>query len=448
MDTVLNDRKPRKIHIKPKYNKTWLAILLLFCSQAMKVTAAESFINQGTHPLTSKQLVTAVLRANPQIEIAQAAWEASVARIAQKAAFEDPMFSYTMAPQTINNSRTEYGQRIEISQKLPWPGKRLLRNKSASHKADATHQTINSLRLKLASVAKFFYADWYYIHQAININQLNQSLLKEFKEIAISRYSTGLASKQDALRAEMEFAMLEHQSITLAREQRAIRTHINTLLNKPLDTPLTPPSNLPEIDTLPSAKLLYEQALQAHPELKALTATIEAAKSQSKLAQKNNYPDITLKAGYNSLWNDSNKRFTVGVGFNLPLFQDNRRAAKDEALAQIKQTTWQQIDFIAKLKEEIQLNYDLTNESIHILNLYKNKLLPLAKETLAAAKSDYQSGKGSFLSLISSEKKYMETQLQTEQALANTHRRLAALESATGYLTPISMTPPNTSKSQ
>jgi len=213
---------------------------------------------------------------------------------------------------------------------------------------------------------------------------------------------------------------------------------MNTLLNKLPDSVLGQPSDLAEIGELPDIKLLYEQALQNRPELKALVATVEAAKSQSELAIRNNYPDISLKAGYNSLWENSSKHFTVGIGFNLPLFQAKHRAAENEALAKIKQAEWQQIDFIAKLREEIQISYERTAESIHVLSLYQHKLLPLAKETLGAAKSDYQSGKGDFLSLISSEKNYMQTQLQAEQALADTHRRLAELESAVGYLEPIS----------
>ncbi|MCK5905706.1 MAG: TolC family protein, partial [Gammaproteobacteria bacterium] len=100
------------------------------------------------------------------------------------------------------------------------------------------------------------------------------------------------------------------------------------------------------------------------------------------------------------------------------------------------------------LKEEIQIYYDLTNESIHVFSLYKSKLLPLSKETLDAAESDYQSGKGDFLSLISSEKKYMQTQLQTEQALADIHRRLAKLESAAGYIKPFPSSPAKTSETQ
>ncbi|MCK5830581.1 MAG: TolC family protein [Methylococcales bacterium] len=423
-------------------------ILLPLLNQTTRVKASENHISQLSPSLSSKKLVSAVLSANPKLEIAQAAWEASIARIDQRASFEDPMFSYTMAPQTIDNSHTEYGQKIEISQKLPWPGKRHLRNEAASHKASAAAQTINSLRIKLSAIAKSFYADWYYIHQTIKINQLNQGLLKEFMEIATSRYSLGIANKQDALRAEMEFAMLEHQSITLTRKKKSIRTHINTLLNKQPDSPLPPPLSLSVIESIPTVEYLHKHALQVHPKLKAFTASIQAAKSQSKLTQKNNYPDITVKAGYNSLWKDSSKHFTVGVGINLPLFQDKHRAAENEALAQIKQTIWQQTDYIAKLKEEIQIYYDLTNESIHVFSLYKSKLLPLSKETLDAAESDYQSGKGDFLSLISSEKKYMQTQLQTEQALADIHRRLAKLESAAGYIKPFPSSPAKTSETQ
>lgn len=391
--------------------------------------------------LTPEHLVSAVLLANPNIEIAQAAWEASTARIEQHSAFADPMFSYSMAPLTIGSNRSDYGQRIEISQTLPWSGKRQLRSESASHQADAAQQTANSLRIKLAATSKILFADWYYIHQAIGINLRNQDLLKEFRAIAVSRYSTGLANKQDALQAEMESALLEHQTIVLQREKSAIRTHINTLLNVSPDQPLAPPTPLARVIKVSDIQSLQQQALQARPELKALASSIAAAQAQSELAVKNYYPDISLKAGYNSLWADSNKHFTVGVGFNLPLFQAKYKAAENEALAQIKQVEWQRVDFLAQLKKEIQLSYDRTHESIHVLHLHQQKLLPLAKATLDAAESDYQSSKGSFLSLIRSEKNYMQIQLQTEKSLADTHRRLAELESAVGYLQPFSTSP-------
>lgn len=417
-----------------KYDRAGLLIVVLSLYQGTHALASDDTANQETKRLTSQQLVSAVLFANPQLKIAQSAWDASLTRIDQTSSFDDPIFSYTTAPLTINSNRSDYGQRIEISQKLPWAGKLTLRSQEAEYQADAVNHNIVGLQLKLSIATKIFFIDWYYIHQAIKINQQNQALLQEFKEITVSRYSTGLASKQDALRAEMELALLEHQAIVLMRQQRAIQTHINTLLNKQPDSPLARPVGLDDLQVLPSINDLQDQALQYRPELKTLIATSKAAKMHFELAEKDSYPDITFKAGYNSLWKDSDKHFTVGIAVNVPLFQGKYKAAENEALAQIKKIEWQRIDFIAKLKEDIHISYDKVVESMHVLTLYRKKLIPLANEVVKAEKSAYQAGEGDFLSLIDSEKKQMHILLQTEQALADTHRHIARLENAVGLI--------------
>lgn len=417
-----------------KYNDhpVRLMLLVLALSRTTNALATETISDQAGGALSSTQLVSAVLAANPQLEVVQAIRQASVARIDQQSALDDPMLAYGMAPQTVGRAQTAFGQRIEISQKIPWPGKLRLRGEAAGFEADAANENIAALRLVLSSTAKSLYADWYYIHQAIKINQINQTLLAEFRDIAVSRYSTGLASKQDALSAEVEIALLEHQAIVLERERRTILARINTLLNRLPDKSIPPPSKLPEISALPDAKSLHDNALQSRPELKELAARIQASRTQTELAKKAFYPDINLTAAYNSLWDDHNKRFTIGVGVNLPLDQGKRHAAEDEARARMKQAEWNSIDLVAKIGEEVQIAYDRTDESMHVFRLYQNKLLPLADENLEAAKADYQAGRGDFLTLISSEKNRMQTQLQTEQALADTHRHLAELERAVG----------------
>jgi len=344
------------------------------------------------------------------------------------------MLVHSMAPQTIGNQQNGFSQSTEISQKIPWPGKLRLRGEAAGFEADAANENIAALRLVLSSTAKSLFADWYYIHQAIEINRINQTLLAEFRDIAVTRYSTGLASKQDALRADVEIALLEHQAIVLERERRTILARLNTLLNRLPDESIPPPSKLLEISSLPDAKSLHDNALQSRPELKELAARIQASKTQTELAKKEFYPDLNLSAGYNSFWDRSEQRFILGVGINLPLDQSKRHAAETEARARMKQAEWNSIDQMAKIREEVQIAYERTDESIHVFQLYQNKLLPLADETLEAATADYQAGRGDFLTLISSEKNRMQTQLQTEQALADTHRYLAELERAVGSL--------------
>ncbi len=414
-----------------RYHPKWLVMLFLFSAQTNLLLASEERIHKVSLPLNAQTLVSQVLTANPQLEIAQATWQASIARIDQASALDDPQLNYTMAPMTIGR-QNNYGQRIEISQKIPWLGKLDLRNATASHKAEAEQHKIAILQLQLSASAKALFADWYFVHQASAINQAKITLLTELRTISMNRYSTGEASKQNTLQVEVNIALLEHQTISLERERNSIRTRINTLLNQQPNTPIAEPSNLMAFGTLPEISVLQEQALQARPELKALNAAIETAKSNSELAFKNNYPDINLNAGYNSLWDNSDKHFTVGIGINLPLYQGKHRAEENEALALSKQAEWARIDFIAQLKEEVQIAYDRVYESQHILGLYKDKLLPLSEESAQTAQSDYQAGKGDFLTLINSQKNHLQTQLQVEQALTNNYKRLAELESAVG----------------
>jgi outer membrane protein TolC len=390
--------------------------------------------------LTARQLVDAVLARNPTLPAMQAAWQAAQSRIESAAALDDPLLSYATAPRTARADNEDFGQKLELSQKLPWPGKRQLRGERARHEADAAQQDVETSRLKLSATARSLFADWYFIHEAIRINGINQTLLQEFRRIAEARYSTGQASKQDALRADVEFNLLEHRAIVLERQRRDSLARINTLLNRAPDEPVPLPAKLTEPGPLPGVQALRTRAVQMRPELKALAAHIQASESSIGLARRAFYPDFNLKAGYNSLWTEDDKRFTVGVDINLPLNRSKRRAVADAARAKAMQAQWRLTDEEAVVAGEVQRAYDRVEESRHVLTLYRDRLLPLAEENLSAAKADYQAGSGDFLSLLTTEKNLMQTRLQVGQAMAELHRQLAALQRAVGVLAPLTAT--------
>jgi len=431
--------------MKTKNYTTKLLFLLLTMVPSVNLMANEIKAIDLADTLSASQLVSAVLAANPRLELAQATWQASVARIEQQSAFDDPQFQYGFAPLTIdkqksNTRASEFGQRFEVSQKLPFPGKLHLRAKTAEFQAEARQQDIAGLQLLLASSAKSLFADWYFIHQAIAIDKLKHSLLKEFRDITETQYSTGRATKQDVLRAETELALLKHQSIVLQRQRKTRLAQLNTLLNRPIDKPLAIPQQLAEIKQLPDLEQLQTQAMHSRPELKAIAANINAHKSKAGLAELAYYPDLKLSAGYNSLWDNEDKRFNIGIGFNIPLDQGKRRAAEQEAKANSQQANWQKIDLQARIKEQLLIAYAQTEESLHVLRLYRQQLSPLADENISAAMADYQSGKTDLLAVIKSKKQRLQTQLKTEQALADVHRRLAELEQAVGTIEPLSTT--------
>jgi len=382
--------------------------------------------------LTPERLIETVLKQNPDIPAMEAALKVASARIGHAQALDDPILTYAVAPQTANANKLDFGQNITISQGLPWPGKRELRANAARFESDAAGEGITQARLKLTSAAKVAFADWYFVHAAINVNAINKSLLQELRNIAEIKYSAGRASKQDALRAEVESALLEHRDIELERQRKEVLVSLNTLLQRQPDAALPPPSALPDAsNALPTAAELRAAALQARPELRALDARIQADRQRLALAEQDTLPDFKLSAGYNSLWMRDEQRFTVGIGINLPL-SPKHNAAKDEARADLMRLDFTQRGLAAQLAGEVQRAYDRTSESRHVLALYQDKLLPLAEENLAAARADYESGRGNFLDVVGAEKNLMQVRLQLEQARADLFRRLAALELSVG----------------
>lgn len=405
-----------------------MGVLLMFVTTMTTVIAA----NQDKLFLTDdrleiKQLIQMVLERNPSLAAMQQAWQVAKNRINQVSSWDDPMLSYSVAPGTSGLDDQDLGQKIQLSQKLPWPGKLGLKEDSARFQAQAKQENIEVVRLRLIEVSVRSFADWYYIHQALRINRVNQDLWQEFRVIAELKYATGRASKQDALRAEMEQAMLEHAAIVLLRKKRNIQTSLNTLLNRSPDSPVPPPGTMPAAELLPTVKKLRQTALLNHPELKALVTTEKASAAQVKLAEREYYPDFRINAGYNSLWAQEEKRYTVGLGINIPLAFSRRNARVSEKRAYKQQIKWQLLEKQAEITGAVQRAYNGAQESRHVLQLYRKKLLPLAEENLQAAKSDYQSGKGSFLDLVSVEKNLIQTQLNQAQALADYQSRLAIL---------------------
>jgi len=415
------------------YFTVWHALLLV----TLVINASQGFAREddplsGTGQLESVQLVEAVLARNPSLSAMQSAWRAAVGRIDQVSALDDPRLSYSVAPETTNDRGQDFGQKIHVSQRLPWPGKLALREEGARFRSQAVRQNIELTRLRLIEATHKTFADWYYIHEAIRINGINQDLWHEFRATAESRYSTGRASKQDALRAEVEQTMLEHQAIVLDRKKRNIQAQINTLLNRSPVHVVTPPAGLPEPGPLPEVQQLREKAMTVHPVLKNLLARKQAQQSRLELARKNYFPDFDVSAGYNTLWNQRSKRFTVGVSVNVPIGLSKRSARVDENQAGVQQIKWQLSDKQAEIAGTVQQTYDSVQESRHVLTLYRDKLLPIAEENLQAAKADYQAGKGNFLDLVSAEKNLITTQLGSVKSLAEYHQRLAMLATTVG----------------
>ncbi len=398
-----------------------LAIVLVISSNA---ASAQNALPESSR-LAVEALVALVLQQNAGIHALRAAVDAAEARVKPAGSLPDPQLSAAVAPETLDGLDTPAGRtrgpnaRFEISQAIPWPGTLGLRADAARKDAQAASQSVASLRLRLAAATRTLYADWRYVHRALEINNANQKIVGDLYDVAEGRYAAGLGQQQDVLQAAVQHQRLKHQAIQFQRLQRDVRAKINRLLTRAPNTTIAAPPGLPVLGPIMAFDALRQQAIASHPELVKIERQIAARKDREALAHKAFYPDLKVFGGYNSLWDAREKRWVVGVGVSLPLDRSKYRAGLDEAQAQIMQSEFELQDQRAELLSELEQAYAAAEEARHTIALYEKQLTPLARANLSAARATYGAGNGSFADVMSAEEKQLDIDLNLERARAD-----------------------------
>lgn len=379
-------------------------------------------------------VVRAVLARNPGLASSRAALRGALARYREATAFDDPMLSYSFAPLSIGSSAVPFGQKIEIAQKLPFPGKRDLRGEIALAEAEAAKGDVDRARLELAVVASKLYDDDYVAARALEINAQHVTLLRDLKASAIEKYAAGMASQQDALEAEVELAHLEHQRIVLETDRDLVVEQLNGLLHRDPDAPLPPPPReLPIPDAAPGAiPDLAKAAIGKRPELASIRARVERGEAEKRLARREYWPDFTVMASYDSMWAMWQHQWMVGVSLDVPLQRGRRAAAVERADADILRAKSELAEREDAVRVEVARAARKLAEAKHVVHLYGERLVPVARDTVSAARAGFIAGKNGFVAVIEAEKNLRTVELQLEQARADVYRRAADLARALG----------------
>lgn len=377
--------------------------------------------------LTADSLASWVLEANPSLLAVQAAADSAAHRIDPAGSLDDPVLSYGLAPLTASDDRS-LNQKLDFSQKIPWPGTLAAREAAARYEAVSADREVDALRLRVIAQAKSAHAEWRFVDEALIIHHARHALLGELISTAKTRYGAGRALKQDVLQAEVERADLDNHLLLLNRQQATVQARINALLNRPPDAPLPPAAPFHQTSEPPTLENLQAVALVYHPELAALDARVAASESRVTLAEKAFYPNFQLGVGYNSLWDNTDKRFVLGVSISVPLDRSKRRSNLSRARADKRRTEWSLIDRRAELLANLAQARAEVFEAQASVAMYQSQIAPLAAEYLDAALADYQSGNGVFLNVITAEQRKLSTDLALARARADYARRFAELE--------------------
>ncbi|MDD9892950.1 MAG: TolC family protein, partial [Gammaproteobacteria bacterium] len=235
----------------------------------------------------------------------------------------DPRLMLGVAPETAGSSLGSR-ENIKISQALPWFGKLAASRKNAASTASATANAVAAFQRELALEASNSWAEWWYVHQAISINQTIVNSFEQLTSSANSRYQNGEGKQQDALQSEVRLLHAQHERVTLQQRRQRLVIQLNTLRNRPLETAVLPPAEMPVIPALGE----YEgflPLLEQHPAYLAALNSLAAAEARLTLAKRERYPDFVAEVAHVGTLDPEEKRWQIGLGMNIPFDQGKRR---------------------------------------------------------------------------------------------------------------------------
>jgi len=352
---------------------------------------------------------------------------------------EDPNLT---AGYFIENAETRVGpQRAKygVSQKFPFFGKLASRGRVALKDRDIAYENYNAVKREVIKELKHTFFDIYWVRKSILVTKEIKELLDMLEKVAESRYSTGIASQQDVLKGQVEISRLIDKLLILDKQEVTLTEELNTLLNRPVETPT---GNIENFNLTPfnySLEELFDLAKEHKQELKAAYLNVDKHKEIVSLKKKDYFPDFTLGAdfidvgsGKTTMLNDGQDAWIGMIKINVPIWLGRINASVKEAMNRLSSSEELYQNVNNRVLFQIKDFHFKLKTAENLVNLYKLTLVPQAEESLNAAQASYETGRTSFLDIMDSERVLLNYKDAYFRATADYEKTIADLERAIG----------------
>ena len=387
--------------------------------------------------LSLEQVTKTALANNPAIKAARATWQAKRQRIEQQAAWEDPKLSFrSLLGRFVDigpNGFTD--QMVSLEQAIPLSGKNRSQARIAVAEAVAAFQDLR--RQELDVVAKIR-TGFFRLANAYALLELNRSIeasLEQTLEIARGKYEVGNQTQSDVLMTETE-----RQKIIEARkdleqkvsdEESALKVLMNADPFQHLGRAVLPSLRAERL----SMETLRALTLANRPEILRAESDLTGAQGMLQLAKRQWFPDpmVTIEADHYNASSRVASEVSGGVSFSLPWpnarrYRAGEREAQNQIAAAEQMLESAKTESLGKLRDQLQM----VETMHHHLGLYETALLPTAGQTVSSNQADYETGKTSFLNVLSSQRSLYDLQTMYQQDLTDYRIALAELEALVG----------------
>jgi outer membrane protein TolC len=387
--------------------------------------------------LTLNGAVMSALENNPSIKSARAKWESARQRVPQAAAWEDPKLTFnsllgrfvSIAP----NGFTD--QALTVEQMIPISGKNRSKERIAAAEAVATFEDFRRQQLDVISKTKASYFRLANIYLLLDLNQQEEATLAQTLDATKAKFEVGTQSQADYLTTQVERQKIIEARRDLEEKLSDEQSKLKVLMNQdpfsPLSRPVVNDRSMYDLSTEHLRRLI----LANRPEIRQAQSMVIEASEKIQLAKREWIPDpsVTLQAEHYNAGSQAVSELNAGVSIGLPWFNAKKyRAGESEAqsdyLAAQKTLEGAQTEALGMLRDQLQKIQTMH----HHIELYRDQLLPSARQTVSAYQADYETDKTTLIQVLTAENNLRDLETMYSQDLTDYRVAIAELESLVG----------------
>jgi outer membrane protein TolC len=299
---------------------------------------------------------------------------------------------------------------IGLSQRFPRGDSRsLARDRKKELAESQSFQRENRQELVVRSVT-YLWLELWKAQESIRLIDSNRGLFEQLADVAEAGYTSTVTGsrQQDIIRASLELTRLDdrltglHSQLETAQEELGEWVGTDTFRLRVSER--IPPNLLARLPNTPLDT--NDNSVITHSSIRATDQLIDAGSIDVELARQAYKPEWTVSAqyGYRDQAPNGQDRadlFSIGIGFDLPIFTGNRQdRTVSAAIARVEAAKSDRMLQVRRIKADARAAAVRIKRLDDRILLYQQTLLPQIAEQANAALSAYNNDDGDFAEAV------------------------------------------------
>lgn len=412
------------------------ARVLVLCVSVLTVP----LVARAEMPADLADYVRRGLQANPELDAAREQIHAAEARVPQVTAAPEPQLRYAWFPRAIQTRTGPQRNRIGVTQAFPWFGVLSRRGDVAERNTAQVRARVSVLEVEITRRIKRYYYDYGYLAELKRVTEDSLALLMQLEPIAQRKVQVG-ASQEDLLRLQMEIGRIEDHLATIDGRRRTVSAKLSSEIGGLPGAELLP---WPRLE-LPQPQLVafevaWGHARQSNREIARLRREVERHESSVELARLGNRPQFSVSLDYletggalaPNVDGGGEDPFSLSAMVTIPLRRSKYASAVSESKSLRAATELRIKALESRLATEVEQHLYELDDADRKLALYRDTLIPRARQTLTLTQRSYQTGTATLIDWLGTERELLEFDRSMFRAGADYLQHLADLEALCG----------------